>query len=158
MMKPWINNYIYILLLTLLAGISNSVWADTAPRIYIQATRHLQAGRIADGTRVAQGVIASDMANNGLVVRLNNQESERSVASYLVKGMNNPNHRLRVRIQSDNSSQVIREADSNDLNQNGLRLMPSSHQALFYIVTDGNQELAADIYHIDASGFTITQE
>ncbi|HDG9776723.1 TPA: hypothetical protein PGG59_005183 [Raoultella planticola] len=132
-----------------LAGIMSLVPVYAADMLAIQINMQgsVQAGHATDGQRLGQGVIVFHDAHKGFRVWSDGLRYSDLSGRYVLVGSNNPDHRLRVRMEGEDWQP--------DNKTGGILLYSGDDIGHFYISVDGEQFVAADRYSLQVNGAAI---
>lgn len=127
------------------------VQAAETPQFEIRMNDRQVAGQMNDGYRIGQGRIAHFGNHLGFQVWSDVGYSAQRPNRYELTGQRNANHRLRIRIEQ---AGWVPDSDGGK----GIVLHTGEHSAVFNIVLDGDQYLAADSYPVFFNGALIRGE
>lgn len=117
-----------------------------APRLMMNMSAGLQAGKITDGTRIGQGIIVSRDGHGGFHVWCESGCLPRDGqgARYVLTGKQNSRNQLRVRLQP-----AQQEAVAGDSPQRGMVIRSADEQLRFDVLADGEQQVKSDSYTLE---------
>lgn len=130
-----ISQYLAAALLLASAGV-----AADSPRLALLMRHGLQAGVLNDGTALGKGILISQDAHVGFLLRSDPSVASLQYGHYILVGKQNRAHLLRVRL----APQRCGEAGGS-----GMVLLSSGDRAVFDVLADGNQSVEADSYALN---------
>lgn len=144
----------YLIAVSLLAGmVSNSpAVAAGSPQLVLQMDQGLQAGAVRDGTRLGRGTLISYDSHTGFQLRSEQALSSSEPGRYVLTGNQHPSHKLRVRLVPQKLT-VTPAPDTTE-----IRLNTADTRVVFDILTDGDQNIAADSYRLNITSRSFTPQ
>lgn len=130
---------------TLLATTTCHTMAGDAPLMLLQMKRGLQADNIKDGMRLGRGILVTHEIHAGFRLWSDAQNASSQPGHYVLSGKQNNAHQLHIRLVPQN----IEATDKSGSTE--IVLNTGANRMIFYVLADGDQEVAADIYALNVS-------
>lgn len=122
------------------------VQSAETPRLMLNMSAGLQAGKITDGTLIGQGIIVSRDDHGGFQVWCESGclPIDGQGARYVLTGKHNARNQLRVRLQP-----AQQDAVTGDSSLRGMVIRSGDEQLRFGVLADGEQQVRADSYTLE---------
>lgn len=133
-----------LVVLSLMAGLASSAaLADTT--LTLQVNPHQVGGMLPGNTIIGHGQISTTDTHGGFQVRGTTEQDSTHPGTYIIRGKNDAQHQLRVRLEKQDW-QTVGTQDK------GIYTRTTEPSADFDIVTDGNQRVSGDEYTLSLEG------
>lgn len=140
------RKYAYLASVLLIMTVMGSPTAHAGtPQLDMQVRSGLFAGRVADGTRLAQGVITYTDAHAGFQVWSEEPVLDGKSPRYVLSGSRHSGNKLRVRLEGEGWV-------ANTEGGKGMQVITTAVSAPFDVVVDGDQMVDSDVWTVPIQG------
>ena len=124
---------IFLLVISLLSH--NAFASNTELALY--ARDNTISGKVTDGRTICNGILVTDIPHSGFMLQGERKTEKQGV--YYIYAQHDLSKKIRVRLElSDGKHQAIKD--------NQLSILTTDNIVRFNVVTDGDQQISADIY------------